>query len=468
MLEQKTLRQLATILIQGDVTSAALVTYYLERIQTYDQHFHSILLVNQEAKALAAQLDQERIKQGRRSVLHGIPFIVKDNIDVKGMPTTGGSPLLKNLIAKNDAWIIQQLKKAGAIVLAKANLSEFAASYGRLGYISLGGLTRNPFHDDYNASGSSSGSAVAVALDFAPFSLGTDTSGSVRGPANNAGLVGLRPTHGSFEMTGVMPSALSFDTLGFFTRTTDDLSLLMSVIKEEKLAYQKNVAKKTFTFITNYSGDNEEVDDTIFGAMQKIREKGHDVGSYTLPKGEENVWNSLIDKHDAESKRDLESYLNEREGTHPKTINHLIEQYEQQGIPINPARLQAFQRVVKMESFRNTSQYEEIILKQQQIQERLNEQFEQGVDAFLFPTMLTPATLTFDHKHANQRKEKRDPFSASYLGSFIGYPEITIPVGFNKAGLPIGLSFLGKAHSEGELVSYASIVEYTKRFLPKQ
>ncbi|GAK00803.1 amidase family protein [Geomicrobium sp. JCM 19055] len=233
-------------------------------------------------------------------------------------------------------------KKAGAIVIAKANLSEFAASYGRLGYSSLGGLTRNPFHDDYNASGSSSGSAVAVTLDFAPFSLGTDTSGSVRGPANNAGLVGLRPTHGLFEMTGVMPSALSFDTLGFFTRTTDDLSLLMSVVKEEKLAYRKTVAKKTFTFITNYSGDNQEVDDTIFDAMQQIREKGHDVGSFTLPKEEENVWDSLIDKHDAESKRDLESYLNERQGTHPKTINHLIERYEQQGISINPALFKLF------------------------------------------------------------------------------------------------------------------------------
>ncbi|MBM7633251.1 amidase [Geomicrobium sediminis] len=468
MLEQKTVRQLAKMLNQGDVTSAALVTYYLERIQTYDQHFHSILLVNQEAKALAAQLDQERIKQGRRSVLHGIPFIVKDNIDVKDMPTTGGSPLLKNLIARSDAWIIQQLKKAGAIVLAKANLSEFAASYGRLGYSSLGGLTRNPFHDDYNASGSSSGSAVAVALDFAPFSLGTDTSGSVRGPANNAGLVGLRPTHGSIDMAGVMPSALSFDTLGFFTRTTDDLCLLMSVIKEEKLLNNKAAANKTFAFITNYSGDSEEVDDTIFDAMQRLKGKGHDVVSFTLPKEEEDVWGSLIDKHDAESKRDLESYLNEQEGEHPKTIKHLIEQYEQQDIPINPARLQAFRRVVKMEAFRDTSRYEEIIFEQQRVRERLNEQFTQGIDAFLFPTMLTPATLTFDHKHANQPEEKRDPFIASYLGSFIGYPEITIPVGFSKAGLPIGLSFLGKAHSEGELVSYASIVEHSKRFLPKQ
>ncbi|WP_052649288.1 amidase [Paenibacillus vortex] len=196
---EKSIDEVATALKTKQITSEELVEYYLERIEAFDKQgpaINSIITINNKSLETAKALDTELKKKGPRSKLHGIPFVVKDNYDVVGMPTTGGSVALKNAYPTKNAFTVQKLVDAGAIVIAKTNMSELAASYGRLGYSSMGGLTINPYNLNRDASGSSSGSAAAVAANFAVFGLGTDTSGSVRGPANVTGLVGIRPTMG--------------------------------------------------------------------------------------------------------------------------------------------------------------------------------------------------------------------------------------------------------------------------------
>ncbi|MDY7016333.1 MAG: amidase family protein, partial [Cyanobacteriota bacterium] len=174
------------------LNSEQLVQLYLNRIQAYEDRnakINAIISVNPNALARAKELDRERQEKGPRSPLHGIPIILKDNYDTADMPTTAGSVLLRGSIPADDAFAVQKLRQAGAIILAKANMSEFASSDGWLGYSSMGGLTLNPYNLSRNASGSSSGSAAAIAANFAMLATGTDTSGSIRAPSAVTGIV---------------------------------------------------------------------------------------------------------------------------------------------------------------------------------------------------------------------------------------------------------------------------------------
>jgi len=170
---------------------------YLDRIEAYDRQgpeISAIITLNPNAIEEARTLDKERRKDGPRSLLHGIPVLIRDNYDTADMPTTAGSVLLKDSVPPDDAFIVKQLRDAGAVIIGKANMSEFALSFDRLSHGSLGGLTRNPYNLKRNASGSSSGSAAAIAANFAVLATGSDTAGSIRAPANVTGTVGIKPT----------------------------------------------------------------------------------------------------------------------------------------------------------------------------------------------------------------------------------------------------------------------------------
>ena len=202
--------------------------------------------------------------------------MVKDNYNVVHQPNTAGSTALKQNVADYDATVVKLLKQNGAIVLGRTNMSELAASYGRFGYSSLAGQTLNPLNPQRDPSGSSSGSAAAVAAHFAPFALGTDTTGSIRGPASVTGLVGYRPSMGVTSRVGVVPLSLTFDTTGPLVRSVEDLALIMDVIAKKDEADQASVfyyqhqaipkfsdslqsaslKGKRLGFIPNYSGAN--------------------------------------------------------------------------------------------------------------------------------------------------------------------------------------------------------------------
>ena len=214
----------------GTLTSEVLVGLYLARIEAYDQagpHLNAVITLNPHASERARALDAERRSNGPRSALHGIPFVLKDNIDTADLPTTAGSSLLAGSLPADDAFLVRKLREAGAIILAKLNMSEFASGAA---ISSLGGPIRNPHDLVRSPAGSSGGTGASIAAAFAQVGLGTDTGGSIRGPSTANGIVGLKPTHGLIGRDGIVPLALSFDTVGPMARHVYDVAAALGVM----------------------------------------------------------------------------------------------------------------------------------------------------------------------------------------------------------------------------------------------
>ena len=220
--------ELLEALDKGYLTSETLVNIYLERIEAYDDMFNSINQLNEHALEQARELDLERQSGNIKGKLHGIPLLVKCNIDVYGMPTTAGTKSLIDNYPLDDSYVVEKLIDEGAIILGSTNMSELAFSaansYSSYGYV------RNVFNTSYTPYGSSGGSAVAVKAAFAAASLGTDTNSSVRLPASGAGLVGMRPTLGLVSRTGVIPYDIERDTVGVLSRNVSDNALILGII----------------------------------------------------------------------------------------------------------------------------------------------------------------------------------------------------------------------------------------------
>src|SRR5215510_1966893 len=228
-LEDATIAQIQEAVAAGALSSERLVELYLARIAAYDRagpRLNSIIYVNPNAKAEAAALDKERAEKGPRGPLHGIPVLLKDNVDVADMPTTNGSAVMKDAIPPEDGSITKALRAAGAVILGKAAMGEFAGG----SYNSVRGQTLNPYNVKRATGGSSSGSGAAISANFSVLAVGTDTSTSVRGPASYTGIVGMRPTTGLISRAGIAPKNLNFDSAGPMARTVTDLALMMNVL----------------------------------------------------------------------------------------------------------------------------------------------------------------------------------------------------------------------------------------------
>src|SRR5881628_2696063 len=236
----------------GTLTAERLVTLCLARIAAFDRRgpsLHAVIALNPKALEQARALDADRKAKGRRSPLHGIPIVLKDNYDTFDLPTTGGSVLLEGSIPSKDAFVVAKLREAGAIILAKVNMSEFASAGA---YSSLGGQSLNPHDLTRTPSGSSGGTGVAIAAAYAPLGMGTDTGGSIRGPATSNGIVGLKPTHGLLSRSGIIPLSLSFDTGGPMARSVYDVAAALGVmtgIDPADAATKKSEGK----FVTDYT-----------------------------------------------------------------------------------------------------------------------------------------------------------------------------------------------------------------------
>src|SRR5579859_7345287 len=236
-LEEATISQLQAAMGSGQLTAERLAELYLERIEALDRHgptLNSVIEVNPDALEIARALDRERAESGARGPLHGIPVLVKDNIATGDrMPTTAGSLALDGVIATRDAHVTARLREAGAVIIGKTNLSEWAnirSTRSTSGWSARGGLTRNPYALDRNTSGSSSGSAAAAAASLAAAAVGTETDGSIVSPSSINGIVGIKPTLGLLSRAGIIPIAHSQDTPGPMTRTVADAAALLTAM----------------------------------------------------------------------------------------------------------------------------------------------------------------------------------------------------------------------------------------------
>lgn len=478
--KHRTIEDVRSAVTSQEETAESVASDYLAVISEKDEQLNAITSINPEALDQARALD-ERIEAGEEvGQLAGVPFLVKDNFDVAGFPTTAGSIALTGNYPTETSPAVQRLLDEDAILLGKTNMSEFAASYGRLGYSSAGGLTLNPANTARDASGSSSGSAAAVAAGMSIFALGSDTGGSVRGPASVTGLVGVRPTEGLLPRTGVVPLALSFDTIGAMTANIEDQRTVLEVLAgpddgdpaSAALPAAYSVAGSDHTglrvgVVEAFMGGNAEVDAAVETSVEALKTDGVEVERLQVADDFSTLWADVLGPvGDAEFASQLDDYLASSPVGVPKTLDQLIAFYDSPGpseavTAINPSRLDGMRTALDAEDKLDSAEVRAI---REDVMPAMRDQVlalleDNDLDALVFPTMSCVATPRWDVPDDSYHCASDDPYTASYLGSATGLPEATVPVGTDEQGLPIGLSFLGRPYSEGLLLDFGSLLE---------
>ena len=350
-LEEATIADITAAFDADALSCQQLTQLYLNRIAAYDDdgpRLNSIITVNPRALDIAQALDEERASTGPRSALHCIPVLLKDNIDTDDMPTTNGSAILKDAIPPDDAYITKALRDAGALVLGKASMGEFAGG----SYNSVDGQTINPYSLLRATGGSSSGSGASIAANLAVLAIGTDTSTSVRGPASFNGIVGLRPTTGLISRDGIAPKNLNFDTAGPMARTVTDMAMLLTAIAgpdpadadglslqvydahpagSDRLGYTQflepgSLQGARLGVARDYFGGDPEVDALAEAAIATMKELGAEIIDPVTFDG------SFVDEvrriADYRFKADWEAYLATFGPDVPKTVDAFLQLYD--------------------------------------------------------------------------------------------------------------------------------------------
>jgi amidase len=477
-LEEATIGELAARMKSGELTAEALVAAYSERIDALDRKgpsLRAVIELNPDAPAIAKALDEERRAKGPRGPLHGIPVLLKDNIDTGDrMRTTAGSLALADAPAPADAPLVARLRQAGAVILGKANLSEWAnirSDRSTSGWSARGGLVRNPYALDRNTSGSSSGCAAAAAASLCAVTIGTETDGSIVSPSSICGIVGLKPTVGLVSRTGIIPIAHSQDTAGPMTRTVTDAALLLAAIAghDPKDVATAPMARQAFNFASSLdygaargkrigvvrgwkrmgpaagalfetavlalkSAGAEMVDGVELGALEKIDEPEMevlltelkaDLATYLAARGASS--GSLVDLvawNAAHAKEELRWFGQE-----------LFEQACKKGDLGSPAYQTALSTCRKLAR-------------------------DEGIDAALAKHKLDLLVAPTGGLAWMTDLVNGDSFtgSSSTPAAVAGYPSITVPAG-HAFGLPFGVSFFGPAWSEPMLLGVAFAFE---------
>jgi len=468
----------------GALTSEKLVQLCLARIQAYDRQgpsLHAVMALNPKAIETARALDAERKAKGPRSPLHGIPIVLKDNYNTADLPTTGGSVLLEGSIPPADAFVVNKLRAAGAIVLAKLNMSEFASGPARS---SLGGQSLNPHDLARGPSGSSGGTGVAVAAAYAPIGMGTNTGGSIRGPATSNGIAALKPTHGLLSRSGIIPLALSFDTGGPMARSVYDVAAalgIMTGIDPADAATSKSDGK----FQTDYTKDlrvdalrgarigvardfmgaDPDVDWVMEAAFAAMRKAGATLVDVRYPKWLLDVKGEFYTAvRYPEFTAQIAEYLKGTGPKYPKTLAELIDRANQfnatraDGVRPNPSRWTLFKRELESGSttdYRYTAVHDFGLPMIRAVVEGMLAS--QQLDAIAYPTASRRppliAALPPGAGTTTASALSAAGLAASDIANLTGFPDLIVPAGFTGDSLPVGLSLLGPAFSEPKLLS---------------
>lgn len=452
--------EISDALDKGYFTSEQLVQMYLERIEEYDVKFNSINQLNSNALSDAKKLDEERESGKVRSKLHGVPILVKCNIDVYGMPTTAGAKALSDNYPKENAYVVQKLIDAGAIVLGSTNMSEFAFS-AKDSYSSYGNV-KNVFNVKYTPYGSSGGAAVAVSAGFAAVSLGTDTNSSVRLPAAGAGLVGLRPTLGLVSRSGVIPYDIERDTVGILSKSVDDNALILSVIggQDKKDSYTNKSFEKV------YSVKDSSLEGVVIGVATQFVDGKEGSDGVVGPTDQEisKLTNDSIKKLEEAGARIV--YLNNFANYNYYKIAYstyagitMCDNFNEY-IKGTTGSIREFQQLVDSSGkVQRLSGYaagcngvydskESRDSKKSKYRDYVQSFYDDyDLDVILYPTLKNKVFVI-------GKGDNNSP--GSILGSVIGYPSITVPMGFLSDGFSYGIEFLSEAYNEEVLLKVAN------------
>ncbi|KAF8857374.1 amidase signature enzyme [Acephala macrosclerotiorum] len=492
-LEEATIDQLQDAMFDGRLNSVKIVECYLQRIQQIDQYLKAIQEINPDAISIAASLDLER-KQGHvRGPLHGIPFLVKDNIATKDkMQTTAGSWALLGSVVPRDAFVVHKLREAGAVLLGHATMSEWADMRSTVyseGYSPRGGQCRSPYNLTVNPGGSSSGSAVAVTANMVTFSLGTETDGSITSPADRNALVGIKPTVGLTSRDGTIPDSHNLDTIGCFARTVRDATYCLDAIydpdpRDNYTLVQQSPIGGYAPFLTTspslksakfgipwlsfwqYASPFQQLHLSNLltvlsshGAIilnntelptrhQIISPYGWD-WDYGSARGYPNESTYTVAKVDFYN--DIAAYLSELNNTDIRSLEDIV-QYNLENLgsegglpnihPAFPSGQDIFLASLSTKGIMDETYHQALSFMRRASRE-------EGIDAAIFnkgdilDALLVPSDVS----------------QACNVAAMAGYPMVTIPAGIGRSGMPFGLALMGAAWSEGELIRWASAIE---------
>jgi amidase len=484
-LDEATVSELADAMTSGRTTARAIVDTYLDAIERVDRRgpaINTVLEVNPEARAIADALDAERKAKGPRSIWHGIPVLLKDNIGTKDkLHTSAGSLSLSDSFAPREAFVVERLRAAGAIILGKANMSEWANARGRSsigGWSGRGGVSRNPYALDRSTGGSSSGTAAAVSANLTTVALGTDTLGSILSPSSMCGVVGMRPTVGLVSRSGLIPISVTTDTVGPMTRTVRDAALLLEAIagadphdpvtsesgKPGSLKFAADLSPDALRgarigVARNLFGASLVADRVAERAIEAIQSCGATIVEDANIETTDDIWRFAAEALMFELKAALNGYLaslgpTARVRNLQELIDYNVSHSDRELVWFGQETFENALSKGDLNSpeYKNALKLMQLLAREQGIDATLAKH---KCDALVAPSQ-SPAWITDVLLGDN-----------AVLGSFVnsaaaGYPAISVPAG-DVLGLPVGLLFMGTAWSDAKLLRYAYAFEQRVR-----
>ena len=466
-------------LTSEQITCRELVQLYLDRIEAYDKNgpeLNAVQYVNPRALQEAGELDAALESWGLVGPLHCIPVLLKDQVETRDMPTTYGSVLFEDFVPERDATIVIRMKQAGAIVLAKTNMGEYAARYVGSAF----GLIRNAYDPNRNPSGSSGGTGTGITANFGMVGIGEDTGGSIRGPAAVSSLVGLRPTVPLVSRYGMMPANPANDTLGPMTRTVKDAAILLDVLagydpNDPLTAYSVGHVPASYTELLEKDGlkgarigvirepmdpkadpasdDYKKVRAVIDKAIDDLKSLGAEVVDPVIVPKIESIDETYV-KNTFETEEATNNYLAEHPNAPFKTLREILLSGK-----VTPWRASGLMNVVG----RSTDEqgYLQVLLAKEGLRQSvLKVMADDELDALVY--------ATFDHQpsaiapDALTNPDTEDAYGLGNnrrLSPLIAFPAVTVPAGFTTDALPVGLEFLGRPFTEGLLLGLAYAYE---------
>jgi len=470
-INELTINELQEKIKSGKLTYVKLAQLYLTRIQAIDKggsRLNAIIELNPDALSIAEMMDNER-KQGKwRGPLHGIPILIKDNIDTADkMQTTAGSLALAGNVAKNDATLVLKLREAGAVILGKTNLSEWAnfrSTRSASGWSSRGGQTKNPYLLDRSPCGSSSGSAVGVSANLCAVAVGTETDGSIACPASMNGVVGIKPTVGLVSRTGIIPISKSQDTAGPLARTVTDAVLLLNAMTgadpKDEATSKNTLPVKDYTQFLNADGlkgkrigvektllkHHEGIDKILKHALTQMEQCGATIVEVEFLNKAGELGNAELEMMKFEFKDGLNRYLSSS-NSKMKSLKDVINFNTMNESTVMPYFKQEIMDSSEVKGGLNSKEYVLAISKLEKYKDYINELFRsQQLD-----TLCGPATGTSWCTDVING-DFWTGYGAYTPAAITGYPSITVPMGF-VSELPVGISFFGKAFNESEIIA---------------
>lgn len=474
---ETTIDDLQQKMASGEISAESLCQKYLERIALVDPVLKSIIEINPDAITIAQQLDEERKAGKVRGPMHGIPVLIKENIDTfDKMQTTAGSLALEGNIANIDAFIVKKLRDAGAVLLGKTNLSEWAnfrSTTSSSGWSGRGGQVRNPFCLDRSPCGSSSGTGAAISANLCAVGIGTETNGSIVCPSGVNGIVGIKPTLGMWSRRGIIPIAHSQDTAGPMTRTVKDAAILLGAVAAFdptdaethiesgeilndyiQFLNTDGLAGKRIGVMAELSGFNAKVDALFKQAIEEMKAKGAEIieveNFENLRKADELSYEVLL----YEFKADLNKYLEEHPGAPVKSMAEIIDFNTKNSDREMPWFGQEIFEMAQAKGDLTSEEYKKALADSKRFtgKEGIDTIMDKHkLDALIAPTNGPSWTIDWvngDHYTGG----------SSSPAAISGYPSITVPMGFVHE-LPVGISFFGRAWSEPVLLAIAYAYE---------